>query len=127
MELAERPVSLMVTVNEPEPLLTTSPVPATPLAFIVPIVKVILGVGDGVLAVLLPPHAAATMAITRKETKRLICNSTSTGFWVPQSDTAKGYRATAATISRTATISSWETVWSIPVYRFTETFAPMRS
>lgn len=62
LELAARPVSLIVTVKEPVPLMTW-PVPVTPLPFSDIIAKLMVGVGEGavvVVTVLPPPHATRT-------------------------------------------------------------------
>src|SRR5712691_10200652 len=59
LELATNPLSLIVTVNEPATL-TIVPVPDTPLPFCATIVKLMVGVGDGLVAE--PPPQAATIS-----------------------------------------------------------------
>src|SRR2546425_4062704 len=87
------PVSLIVTVNEPAPL-TTSPVPATPLAFCAPIVNLMVGVGEGAGDVVEdagpPPQATIASRPTREITHRLI-SATSVQSAGAQGDTASSY------------------------------------
>src|SRR2546426_11803033 len=87
------PVSLIVTVNEPDPF-TTSPVPETPLAFCAPIVNLMVGVGgaagDVVEAVGPPPQAMIASMPTREMTHRLI-SATSVQSAGAEGDTASSY------------------------------------
>src|SRR5438552_18261060 len=87
------PVSLIVTVKDPDPL-TTSPVPDTPLAFCAPIVNLIVGVGGAAGDVVddagPPPQATITSRPTREITHRLI-SATSVQSAGAQVDTASSY------------------------------------
>src|SRR2546426_1551348 len=87
------PVSLIVTVNEPDPL-TTSPVPDTPLAFCAPIVNLIVGVGGAAGDVVddagPPPQATIARTPTREITHRLI-SATSVQSAGAQGDTVGSY------------------------------------
>src|SRR5712691_12171760 len=67
LELGTNPLSLIVTMNEPV-LLTIVPVPDTPLPFCATILKGMVGVGDGALVAVPPPHAATAK---RLETARI--------------------------------------------------------
>src|SRR3989442_14736818 len=97
------PVSLIVTVNEPDPF-TTSPVPDTPLAFCAPIVNLMVGVGEAAGDVVEdagpPPQATIASRPTREITNRLI-SATSVQSTGAQGDTASSY------IRGCAQSSSW--------------------
>src|SRR5437868_9872613 len=87
------PVSLIVTVKDPDPL-TTSPVPDTPLLFCAVIVNLMVGVGlgagDVVEDVVPPPQATIANKPTREITNRLI-SATSAQSAGAQGDTARSY------------------------------------
>src|SRR3989442_3221217 len=87
------PVSLIVTVNEPDPF-TTSPVPDTPLAFCAPFVNLMVGVGGAAGDVVEdagpPPQATIANRPTREITNRLI-SATSVQSAGAQGDTASSY------------------------------------
>src|SRR5467141_1935454 len=87
------PVSLIVTVNEPDPF-TASPVPDTPLAFCAAIVNLMVGVGGAAGDVVddagPPPQATIASRPTREITHRLI-SATSVQSAGAQGDTAGSY------------------------------------